>query len=87
MGFGFIRIKRENGRSKVLEEIYEKYEETVDVGPETKLLMMIGGSAVKFHLTRTVLKSVMPSAESLLKQNPKLKEDISNLINKMKEKE
>ena len=70
-------IKKLNDSREDLEsmatELYEKYEETVEMGPEMKLLMMIGGSAVKFHLTRTVLKTIMPNAETLLRQNPKLK--------------
>jgi len=67
---------------EIFEELYDKYHEQVAVGPEIKLLMMIGGSAVKFHLTHTVLKSVIPGAETLLKQNPDLKNQIQNLIMK-----
>ena len=43
---------------------------------------MIGGSAVKFHLCHTVLKTIIPGAETLLKQNPGLKSDIASLIQK-----
>ena len=67
---------------EVLEDLYDKYCETIEVGPEIKLLMMIGGSAIKFHLTHTVLKTMIPNAETLLKQNPDLKEDIQDLISK-----
>lgn len=67
---------------EVLEDLYDKYCETIDVGPEIKLLMMIGGSAIKFHLTHTILKTMIPNAETLLKQNPDLKEDIQDLISK-----
>jgi len=73
----------ENGDyDEVLEDLYDKYADTVEMGPEIKLLMMIGGSAVKFHLTHTVLKTVIPGAETLLKQNPGLKSDITDLISK-----
>ncbi len=73
----------ENGDyDEVLEDLYDKYADTVEMGPEIKLLMMIGGSAVKFHLTHTVLKTVIPGAETLLKQNPGLKNDITDLITK-----
>lgn len=73
----------ENGDyDEVLEDLYDKYADTVEMGPEIKLLMMIGGSAVKFHLCHTVLKTVIPGAETLLKQNPGLKSDIASLIQK-----
>ena len=73
----------ENGDyDEVLEDLYDKYADTVEMGPELKLLMMIGGSAVKFHLTHTILKTVIPGAETLLKQNPGLKNDITDLISK-----
>ena len=67
---------------EVLEDLYEKYQANMQMSPEMKLLFMVGGSAVKFHLTRTVLKTIIPNAETLLKQNPKLKNDISNMISK-----
>jgi hypothetical protein len=43
---------------------------------------MIGGSAVKFHLSHTLLKTMIPNAETLLKQNPGLKNEINDLIQK-----
>lgn len=66
---------------EVLEELYDKYYDKVNVGPEMKLLMMIGGSAVKFHISNTLLKAMVPNSETLLKQNPGLKDDIMNLVN------
>jgi hypothetical protein len=67
---------------EVLEELYYKYYDKVSIGPELKLLTMLGGSAIKFHMTQTLLKTMVPDAETLLKQNPNLKNDIANLINK-----
>ena len=52
------------------------------MGPEMKLITMIGGSAVKFHLSHTLLKTMIPNADALLRQNPNLKNEISNLIQK-----
>lgn len=65
---------------EVMEEIYYKYYDKVSMGPEMKLITMIGGSAVKFHLSHTILKTMVPNAEALLKQNPGLKNEINNLI-------
>ena len=68
----------ENGDyDEVLEDLYDKYADAIEMGPELKLLMMIGGSAVKFHLTHTILKTIIPGAETLLKQNPGLMNDIA----------
>ena len=73
----------ENGEyDEVMEELYDKYYDKVQMSPELKLLMMVGGSAVKFHLSHTLLKSMIPGADSLLQQNPNLKNDIMNLVNK-----
>lgn len=67
---------------EVMEEIYYKYYDKVSMGPEMKLITMVGGSAVKFHLSHTILKTMVPNAEALLKQNPGLKNEINNLIEK-----
>lgn len=67
---------------EVMEEIYYKYYDKVSMGPEMKLITMIGGSAVKFHLSHTLLKTMVPNAEALLRQNPGLKNEINNLIEK-----
>jgi hypothetical protein len=67
---------------EVMEELYYKYYDKVSMGPELKLITMIGGSAVKFHLSHTLLKTMIPNAEVLLKQNPGLKNEINNLIEK-----
>ena len=72
----------DNTYDEVLEELYYKYYDKVSMGPEIKLLTMLGGSAVKFHMTQTLLKTMVPDAETLLKQNPNLKNDIANLVNK-----
>jgi hypothetical protein len=40
---------------EVFEELYEKYQESVSMSPEIKLLLMVAGSAVSFHLTKKML--------------------------------
>jgi len=73
----------QNGEyDEVMEELYYKYYDKVSMGPELKLITMIGGSAVKFHLSHTLLKTMIPNADVLLKQNPNLKNEINNLIEK-----
>jgi hypothetical protein len=76
----------ENGEyDEVMEEIYYKYYDKITMAPEVKLMMMVGGSAFKFHLSHTLLKQMVPGADTLLKQNPNLKNEIMNLVNKTPE--
>ena len=57
---------------EVFEELYEKYKTDTPVAPELKLLMMIGGSGLMFHLTNTMFKSSLPGMGDMLKNNPDL---------------
>ena len=56
----------------VFEELYVQYRSEVNVAPEVKLIMMLGGSAMMFHLTNSMFKSVMPNMNDVMKQNPDL---------------
>jgi hypothetical protein len=56
----------------VFEELYVKYRSKVNVAPEIKLIMMLGGSAMMFHLTNSMFKTVMPNMNDVMKQNPDL---------------
>ena len=57
---------------EVFEELYVKYRTKMHVAPEIKLIMMLGGSAMMFHLTNSMFKSVMPNMNDVIKQNPAL---------------
>ena len=61
----------------VFEELYNKYKTKVDVAPEVKLIMMLGGSAMMFHLTNSMFKSAIPNMNDVMKQNPDL---VKNMI-------
>jgi hypothetical protein len=61
----------------VFEELYQKYNTKVNVAPEVKLIMMVGGSAMMFHLTNSMFKSAMPDMNKVLKQNPDL---VKNMV-------
>ena len=61
----------------VFEELYQKYNTKVNVAPEVKLIMMVGGSAMMFHLTNSMFKSAMPDMHKVLKQNPDL---VKNMV-------
>lgn len=66
---------------EVFEELYVKYRSKVAVAPEIKLIMMLGGSAMMFHLTNSMFKSVMPNMNDILKQNPAL---VQNMVDAVK---
>ena len=55
----------------VFEELHEKYKAKAKIAPELKLLMMLGGSAVMFHMTNSLFKST-PQVDEILKNNPDL---------------
>ena len=64
----------------VFEELYAKYRDKVAVAPEVKLIMMVGGSAMMFHLTNSMFKSAMPSMSQVVKQNPELVQNMMNAV-------
>ena len=64
----------------VFEELYVKYRSKVSVAPEVKLIMMLGGSAMMFHLTNSMFKSVMPNMNDVMKQNPDLVKNMMNAV-------
>jgi len=56
----------------VFEELYNKYKTKVQVAPEVKLIMMVGGSAMMFHLTNSMFKAAVPNVNQVMQQNPEL---------------
>jgi hypothetical protein len=48
----------------VFEELFQKYQSKVSVAPEIKLMFMIGGSAMMFHLSKSMFKPFQQAAAS-----------------------
>jgi hypothetical protein len=65
-----------NDYDEVFEELYYKYKEKVQVAPEIRLLMMVGGSGFMFHLTNSLFKTSMPGLNDILNKNPNIMKDI-----------
>jgi hypothetical protein len=65
---------------EVFEELYVKYRTKMKMAPEIKLIMMLGGSAMMFHLTNSMFKSVMPNMNDVMKQNPDLMQNMMNAV-------
>lgn len=71
----------------VLGELYEKYFKSgKPIPPELKLVLMIGGSAVKFHIAHTAISKIPSLSEALL-QNPSLAQKLNEqaISDKVKE--
>jgi len=62
------------------EELYVKYKSDAKVPPEIKLIMMVGGSGMMFHLTNSMFKSVMPNVNDIMKQNPGLAQNMMSAV-------
>jgi hypothetical protein len=61
---------------EVFEELYFKYKDTVTVMPEVKLLMMVGGSAMMYHMSRELFSktsSKVPGFDEVMSRDPDLK--------------
>lgn len=52
----------------VFEELFQKYRSKVSVAPEIKLMFMIGGSAMMFHLSKSMLKPFQQAAAAQQQQ-------------------
>ena len=64
----------------VFEELYNKYKAKVQVAPEVKLIMMVGGSAMMFHLTNSMFKAAVPNVSQVMKQNPDLMRNMVSAV-------
>jgi hypothetical protein len=61
---------------EVFEELYYKYKDSVAVMPEIKLVMMVGGSAMMFHMSRELFSktsSKVPGFDEVMSRDPELK--------------
>lgn len=66
----------------VFEELHNKYKTKVQMAPELRLVMMVGGSAMMFHLTNSMFKSAFPSMNQVVRQNPDLVKNMVEAISK-----
>jgi hypothetical protein len=69
---------------EMFEEVYEKYKEKGSMPVELRLMLSLGGSALMYHLSNTMFKSVLPGAQDILRQNPDLMKHMQQtLLNSM----
>ena len=63
----------------VFEELHNKYKNKIEVAPEIKLIMMVGGSAMMFHLTNSMFKQAV-NVSQVMNQNPQLQRDMMDAV-------
>lgn len=63
-------MENQEDYDSVFEELFQKYRSKVNVAPEIKLMFMVGGSAMMFHLSKSMFKSFVqaPQAASAQQQ-------------------
>jgi len=73
-------MENQEDYDSIFEELYQKYNAKVNVAPEVKLIMMVGGSAMMFHLTNSMFKAAMPDMGKVMKQNPDLIKNMMDAV-------
>jgi hypothetical protein len=68
----------------VFEELYTKYRTKMHVAPEIKLMMMLGGSGMMFHISRSFAKAATTNVNEVMKQNPGLAQNIIEAVKNTK---
>jgi hypothetical protein len=64
----------------VFEELHNKYKTKIQMAPEVKLIMMVGGSAMMFHLTNSMFKAAVPNMTQVMQQNPGLQQNMMDAV-------
>ena len=64
----------------VFEDLHNKYKTKINVAPEVKLIMMVGGSAMMFHLTNSMFKAAVPNVNQVMQQNPGLMQNMMDAV-------
>lgn len=57
-------MENQEDYDSVFEELFQKYRSKVNVAPEIKLMFMVGGSAMMFHLSKSMFKPLMQQKQS-----------------------
>jgi hypothetical protein len=71
----------------VFEDLYNKYKTKIDVAPEVKLIMMVGGSAMMFHLTNSMFKAAVPNVSQVMNQNPELVRNMMDAVQRSQQQQ
>lgn len=64
--------------NSVFEKLFFKYRGSSEVAPEIELMMMIAGSALMFHMSKSLFNNSNFNINDILKQNPELMKNLMN---------
>lgn len=62
---------------EIFEQLHDKYSSSLNVPPEISLLMGVGGSAIQYHIKKSLFTSNMPGLNEILKSNPDIMRNIA----------
>lgn len=68
----------------VFEELFQKYRSKVSVAPEIKLMFMVGGSAMMFHLSKSMFKPFQQAAQQQQQQAQRPQQQQSDMRREMR---
>ena len=68
----------------VFEELFQKYQSKVSVAPEIKLMFMIGGSAMMFHLSKSMFKPFQQQQQQQQKQSSSSQQEPNGMRREMR---
>ena len=63
---------------EVFEELHDKHQDTFEMAPELRLMMMVGGSGFMYHLQQSLFQSATPEISDILRQNPDIMKSVTN---------
>ena len=74
---------------EVFEELYDKYTDRFQLPPELRLVSMLATSALQYHVAQIVVSRTLSTskADDIIKQNPKIKQDIFDAVAKQRREE
>lgn len=74
-GWSENMMENQEDYDTVFEELFQKYQSKVSVAPEIKLMFMIGGSAMMFHLSKSMFKPFQQQQQQQTQQREPQKSD------------
>jgi hypothetical protein len=66
----------------VFERLHDKYAGKVNTPPELELMLSLAGSAIMFHMTSTMFKTI-PNLGAMAQNNPEMQQAMNNLAQNM----
>ena len=62
---------------EVFEELHDKHQDSFDMAPELRLVLMVGGSGFMYHMQQSLFQSATPEISDILRQNPDIMRSVS----------